>query len=162
MLNVRSFQAGDAEALGRVYHHAIREGAVEAYGAAAVRAWSPEAPSGANWAERLATAETVVAEAEGTPVGFMSLVPETGLIDLAFVLPEAARSGVASALYAVLEGRARATGLACLTTEASLLAEPFFAVQGFQVVARQEVERRGVMLKNCRMEKRLAAGEAAA
>ncbi|WP_298210913.1 hypothetical protein [Acidovorax sp.] len=39
----------------------------------------------------------------------------------------------------------------------SLRAEPFFAVHGFVVEQRQQVERRGVVLRNARMAKQLAA-----
>lgn len=107
------------------------------------------------WEDRLAAADTVVAVKGGAAVGFMSLDPTRGYLDLAFVLPEAMGQGVAAALYAVLEGRARALGLACLTTEASHLAEPFFARHGWRVVRRQRVERHGVMLSNALMEKAL-------
>ena len=161
MRQVRSYRDGDAKVLGEVFHKAIR-GATEAYGAEGVAAWSPAPPTGEAWAERLGAADTVLCEEDGKVLGFMSLVPETGLLDLAFVLPEVARSAVASGLYAVLEGRARARGQERLTTEASLLAEPFFSRLGWQVVKRQRVERRGVLLKNCVMEKRLSSGRAAA
>ena len=155
-MEVRSYRDGDANALGEVFHRSVREGAVSRYDAAQVAAWSPDVPSGEAWAARLAGAETVVATEGGLPVGFMSL-DVAGYLDLAFVVPEVMGRGVADALYAVLEGRARVAGQVCLTTEASLLAEPFFARHGWRVVARQEVERRGVTLKNARMEKRLEA-----
>ena len=50
---------------------------------------------------------------------------------------------------------ARSRGVACLSTQASLLAEPFFARHGWEVVRRQEVEMGGVVLENAWMEKRL-------
>ena len=137
MRQIRSYRPGDAEALGEVFHRSIRDGAVGAYGRAAVEAWSPAPPKGDAWERRLERADTVLAEENGTILGFMTMRSDTGLLDLAFVLPEAVRSGVASALYAVLEGRARARGLSHLTTEASLLAEPFFARLGWRVVQRQ-------------------------
>ena len=159
---VRSYAAGDAPALGEIFHRAVHEGAAGRYSAEERAAWSPRVPDTLKWQDRLAEAETVVAEGPDGPVGFMSLYLDRAYLDLAFVLPEAMGKGVAAALYAVLETRARATGLTRLTTEASLLAEPFFARQGWQIVKRQRVERLGVMIPNAVMEKDLVAGEAAA
>ncbi len=153
-MEVRSFRTNDAEALGAVFHAAVRQGASRRYDAAQLAAWSPDAPAGAHWAERLATADTVVADDEGRLLGFMAMDGQ-GYLDLAFVLPEVMGAGVSDLLYAVLESRARARGTACLTTQASLLAEPFFARHGWELVRRQEVEINGVVLKNAWMEKPL-------
>ena len=154
-VTVRTFAAEDADALGQVFHRAVREGANGLYSDDQVAAWSPEPPCGEKWSARLKKADTVVAAPEGAPVGFMSL-DDKGYLDLAFVLPEVMGQGVSDALYAVLEGRARAKGIGTLTTQASLLAEPFFARHGWHVTKRQEVELRGVVLKNAWMEKTLS------
>lgn len=152
--SVRSYAAEDAEALGQVFYRAVREGANARYSDEQVVAWSPEPPSGGVWRDRLSAADTVLAEQDNAPLGFMTL-DEKGYLDLAFVVPEAMGTGVSDAIYAVLEGRARARGIATLTTQASLLAEPFFARHGWQVTRRQEVEIRGVVLNNAWMEKHL-------
>lgn len=158
-MEVRSYQDGDAEPLGQVFHRAVREGAMARYDARQVKAWSPQAPSDTKWAERLAAADTVVASEDNRLVGFMSLNPD-GYLDLAFVLPDVMGQGVADLLYAVLETRARGRGIVHLTTQASLLAEPFFAKHGWSVSRRQEVEIREAILKNAWMEKELT-GKAA-
>ena len=153
-MEIRSYKPEDAVGLGRVFHRAVREGASARYDPVQVAAWSPEAPAGEIWAERLGAAETVVAEDKGRLLGFMTVNPD-GYLDLAFVLPEAMGQGVADAIYAVLETRARAKGVGRLSTQASLLAEPFFARQGWSVLRYQEVEIGGVILKNAWMEKPL-------
>ncbi|MBF9031988.1 GNAT family N-acetyltransferase [Rhodobacterales bacterium HKCCE3408] len=159
-LAVRPY-AGEAAALGRIFHRAVREGAASHYSDDERAAWSPAAPDGADWAGRLSAAETLVAERDGTPVGFIALV-DSHYVDFFYVLPEERGRGTAAALYAVIEGRARAAGTEVLTVHASLLAEPFFARQGWSVVAREEVMRNGVALRRAAMEKRLtAAGQAA-
>lgn len=154
-LTIRSYEPDDAIPLGRIYFRAVREGTTGHYSAEQRAAWAPHAPASAVWRRRLSHGETVVAEQDGHSVGFMTLLPESGLVDLAFVLPEVMGQGVAAALYAMLENRARAAGLQKLTTEASETARPFFARQGFQVLERQELVRDGVPLHNYRMEKRL-------
>ncbi len=161
-LTVRSYAEGDAIVLGEVFYRAVHEGAARRYSPEECAAWSPRPPASRAWEARLAEAETVVAERDGMPVGFMSLNPARGYLDLAFVSPDVMGTGVAWLLYAVLEGRARAAGLERLETEASHLAEPFFLRQGWQVVRRQSVERNGVILSNAVMEKAFGPKEAAA
>ncbi|MGR3511750.1 MAG: GNAT family N-acetyltransferase [Paracoccaceae bacterium] len=153
-MEIRSFELGDAAPLGEVFHRSVREGAAHRYGTHQVAAWAQHAPHGKAWETRLAEADTVVAVEGDTRLGFMN-VDANGYLDLAFVLPEHMGQGVSDLLYAVLEGRARARGTAKLTTQASLLAEPFFARQGWHVVRRQEVEINGVVLENAWMEKQL-------
>ncbi len=63
--------------------------------------------------------------------------------------------GVATKLYAAAEAHARGLGVARIFVEASLLAEPFFAKHGFIVEAREEIERRGVLIPRARMTKTL-------
>ncbi len=150
---VRTAGAEDYPALAEIFYLGVRRGARVAYSEAQCAAWCPEMPGGEAWTARLAGLEVVLAEVDGVPVGFMGLDVAKSLLDLAFVHPDHVRKGHSSALYAVIEGRARREGLTRLETEASRLAEPFFLSEGWRVVARQEVERRGVLLPNARMEK---------
>ena len=161
-MEIRAYRPSDADALGLVFHRSVREGARHAYTAEQVASWSPAPPSGADWQARLSGARTFVAVTDTGPVGFMSLniggfVNKGGYIDLAFVLPEHMGSGVASSLYAVLENHARADGVTRLTTQASLLAEPFFTRQGWHVTERQTVTRAKVDLPNAWMAKSLSS-----
>lgn len=155
VLTIRSYAPVDAIPLGRVYFRAVREGALKAYTAEQCSAWAPHAPASAVWRRRLAQGQTLVAEQAGEPVGFMTLLPD-GHLDLAFVLPEVMGKGVAAALYATLENRARVAAIAKLTSEASELARPFFLRHGWSVVQRQDLVRDGVPLHNYQMEKRLS------
>lgn len=161
---VRTARPEDASALAEIFYLGVRRGARLAYSEAQCAAWCPEVPSGEDWAGRLSGLDIVLSEVSGQVVGFMALDVEKALLDLVYVHPDHVRAGHASALYAVIEGRARRAGLTTIETEASRLAEPFFLAQGWRVVARQEVERRGVMIPNARMEKvlvRLPEGMAA-
>jgi putative acetyltransferase len=142
-------------ALARIFHRAVRKGAGRAYSRSQRAAWSPAPPAGPEWAARLAAGDTMVAERGGVRLGFMTLNMTTGFLDFAYVAPEAMGTGVADALYAVLEGRARVVGLARLDTEASRLAEPFLRRHGWEVTRRQEVERDGIKIPNAVMTKRL-------
>ena len=152
-MRVRAYRAGDAGALAQIFYDAIHISAGSAYDAAARAAWCPKVPGGPIWDQRLKNAITLVAEDMDQPMGFMSLLPDVGHIDLAFVDPAHGRNGIASMLCRHIELHARSLGFDRLTTDASLLAEHMFASRGWTVVKRQEIERRGVILRNCQMEK---------
>ena len=155
MLQIRSAEPADLDALAQVFFQAVREGARGVYSKAQCRAWCPAVPERAVWAERLAGSDVLVAEVDGKIAGFMTLIAARGFLDMAFVAPAFGRQGVGAALLSVLEGRARAAGLTRLETEASLLLEPLLVRQGWRVVTRQEVKRRGEVLRNAKMAKDL-------
>lgn len=150
---LRSYGPEDACALGDVFYHAVHEGAASKYSAEQRNAWQSSAPSGKAWEAKLAASDCIVALCEGKIVGFMSR--EGAILDMAYVLPEVMGKGVSGVLCAVIEGRARAEGITHMTVDASQLAETFFARRGWSLVRRQEIERRGVILQNCRMEKHI-------
>ena len=152
---IHRFRAGEGDRLGQLFHRSVREGTAGAYDAAQRAAWSPEPPQGPAWEGRLAAAITLVAWAGRDAVGFMTLDPETGYLDLAFVAPEMQGQGVAAMLYGVLERCARRRGVERLTADASELARGFFLKQGWQDGPRQQIERKGVGLHNYRMAKPL-------
>jgi len=157
-LLIRPYRPEDAAHLARVFHRAVRRGTGAHYSLVQRLAWSPRAGDGADWHARLSGIETVVAELPSGPVGFMALDAGQRFVDFAYVDPSVRGRGVAATLYAVLEGRARTMGLNRLQTEASRVAEPFFAARGWVVVHRQVVRRRGIGLPNALMEKDLAKG----
>jgi putative acetyltransferase len=159
---IRPYRPADAIGLASLFHRAVQEGTVQHYDAAQREAWCDSPPTNAAWRARVEEADTIVAEKDGVHLGFMTMDMETGYLDFAYVAPNVMGQGVASALYAVIEGRARVRGHARLETEASLLAEPFFRRNGWRVVKRQEVERGGVKIPNAAMEKRLIRRFAAA
>ena len=152
---IRRYRPLDAAAIARVFHDSVHGLAKAAYTPAQLNAWSPRRRD-ARWYEtRARSREIWVAERAGDIVGFAELESD-GHVDMVYVAPEAARRGVASALYQALEGHARAAGLARLFVEASETALPFFIRMGFENPRRREVARDGVVLHNYAMEKRLA------
>lgn len=161
-LLLRPYRPEDAAHLARVFHRAVRQGTGAHYSLVQRLAWSPRADGGAAWHARLCGIETVVAEGPGGPVGFMALNMAESFVDFAYVDPSVRGRGVGAALYAVIEGRARTSGLSRLQTEASRVAEPFYRARGWVVLHRQVVRRRGIGLPNALMEKDLRAGRVAA
>lgn len=145
----------DFDALGRVFHAAVREAAT-AYSEAQRMAWSPAPRTGEAWANLLCGQHVWLAETEDRPLGFMTLTPE-GYVDFAFILSEAQGHGVFRRLYTGLETQARTLGLTRLWTDASLHAKAPFEAMGFAVQYPEWVDRGGETLKRFRMEKMLDA-----
>lgn len=163
-LIIRPYRPEDAGALALVFHRAVRRGTARHYSLPQRIAWSPRAHPAAYWHARLSRLDTMVAADARGPLGFMALDLDQAFLDFAYVAPEAAGQGVGAALLAIVEGRAKSAGIDRLETEASRVAEPFFAHRGWQVLARQRVRRHGIALPNALMDKVLvaAAKEAAA
>jgi GNAT superfamily N-acetyltransferase len=155
-MKLRDYRPEDRDRLIDLFRDTVRSLALSDYTKAQVRAWAPDVIDQAAWARRLAANRTLVAEVDGRIVGFAELTEE-GHIEMLFCHKDHQGKGVGSALLAGLERTARDRGLARLSTEASLTARPFFEARGFQVEARQEVERRGQRLVNFAMTESLAA-----
>jgi putative acetyltransferase len=161
-LTYRPCRVTDAPGLAMLYHRAVHEGAGRHYSAAQCAAWSPAPPMDEGWRHRLIAAQTIVAAQGDQLFGFMTLDPATGWLDFAYVAPEAMGQGVADTLYAITEGRARATGLRDLETEASLLGERFFRRHGWRVLRRTQKIRDDIALPSVLMRKALAGPRFAA
>lgn len=78
-----------------------------------------------------------------------------GHLDRLYVHKDYQGQGVASALVNKFELKAKEQGLYEMDTEASITAKPFFERLGYQVIAKQSVERKGVLLVNYRMSKKI-------
>jgi putative acetyltransferase len=150
-ISVRRYLPSDADATLDIFLRAIREVAAKDYTKAQIDAWARiDDPKG--WAARRGSRPAWIAELQSKPIGFTDLVPD-GYLDMLFVHPEYQGMGVASALLAQVENKARDLGLHRIHTEASITALPFFERRGFRVVNSQTVEKRGEMLQNFLMEK---------
>ena len=96
----------------------------------------------------------LIAELDGQPVGLGSLVVDNTELRSCYVVPEAARMGVGSALVQEIERIARGRGLTHLELDASLNAEPFYAALGYEAVERGEhVLRSGLRMAAVKMRK---------
>jgi putative acetyltransferase len=154
---IRGYRPQDCRSLADLYTDTIRRVASSDYTPAQIAAWAPIPPDYARIAPGFATRPTFVAELDGAIAGFSDLEPD-GHIHMMYVHADHQGQGVATALLAHIEGKARQAGLSRLYSEISLTARPFFLRRGFTVLARQEVPLRGQSLSNFRMEKPLCDG----
>lgn len=80
----------------------------------------------------------LLAEIDGTPVGLGCLVLQNSELRACYVVPEAARKGVGTAIVGEIERIAKQHRLDHLQLDASINAEPFYAALGYEVVERGE------------------------
>ncbi len=152
-ISLRRYTMDDADITLALFQRAVREVASRDYTPAQIEAWAGHIDRRV-WGNNLERQSTWVAMRENTLAGFASL-NDHGHLDMLFVSPDHQRRGVARALLMTAEQAAWQRGMDRMTTEASLTALPFFKARGFEVVKAQEIERRGQVLKNFRMEKAL-------
>ncbi|MEH7829583.1 GNAT family N-acetyltransferase [Gemmobacter denitrificans] len=153
-IDIRPLAADDYPAVGRIFFCAIHEGTRAAYDAAQRLAWAGETIDLDRWKARVAALTGFVAECKGEPVGFIT-IDRSGYVDLAFVLPSTGRSGIGGRLLGAAADWANAHGARQMTTEASLVARPFFEKHGWHVVEEETVLRMGVALRRFRMRRDL-------
>ncbi len=151
---IRPFMPEDAPALAGVFRRSTEELGPRDYSPAQVAAWASRVPDASAFRSRLTDGRKVFVAELGKPVGFIDLEPD-GHIDLLYVTPDVAGTGVAVALYKTLEQAARQTGLTRLYTEASEAARRFFLKQGFTELHRRDFDLSGIKIHNYAMEKRL-------
>ena len=152
---LRPYQPHDLEPLVRTFTDSVHVLARPFYDDAQRAAWAPSQADLDEWRARLAGISVLVAEEQGVLAGFIGYTPN-GHVALLYTASHAARSGVASKLYAHVESEWRRSGVPRAFSEVSLAARPFFERQGFAVVAEESVERRGAMFRRFQMAKELA------
>lgn len=153
-MNIRDYRDTDLSAVVTVFTESVHELGRQHYDAAQRAAWAPREPDHGEWAARLDVQHVLVADGGDELLGFIAYTDD-GHIDLLYTAPGAPRRGVATALYRAAEAALLVRGVRELHTEASLVAQPFFAAQGFCVAEEQQVERRGVTFRRFAMRKRI-------
>ena len=149
---LRPYVPTDAAATLRCFQRAVRDTASRDYNPEQIESWA--AVDVEAWGRRRASTETWVADRDGQLVGFTD-VNHDGYIDMMFVDPDVARTGVASALLNNTIDLVRRRGGRELTVQASITARLFFERHGFSVTSEQRVELRGSELTNYRMRRAL-------
>ncbi|MTJ09463.1 GNAT family N-acetyltransferase [Anabaena sp. UHCC 0204] len=151
---VREYQISDTQAIMKLFYDTVHQINIGDYTQEQVNAWTGESMDYEFWHQRLQSKRPFIAENHGEIVGFAEL-EANGHIDCFYCHSQYQRQGIGSKLLTHLENIAISRGINRLYAEVSITAKSFFQYQGFTIVKEQEVERRGVKLKNYVMEKYL-------
>lgn len=130
----------DVEAIVAVHHAAVRALAGLDYPPEVIDAWSPPPGEGRyRWIRAAMTGLEelwVVAEINGSVIGFGSVVPGNRELRSLYVHPRAAGRGVGTTILSRLEATALDRGVDVLQLDSSLNAERFYRGRGWKVVER--------------------------
>lgn len=146
---LRDYRPDDCEALAALFYETVHAVNKKDYTPAQLDAWATGTVDLAAWNASFSAHKTVVAWSGGKIVGFGDM-DERGYLDRLYVHRDFQGRKIATAICDELE---RAVG-GGYSVHASITARPFFENRGYRTVARQEVFRRGVALRNYKMEKR--------
>lgn len=153
-LSMRPMLPEDVPMLAEIFRASVEELCAEDYSDAQIEAWVASIDDEAAFGKRLGGQLTLVATANGAPIGFASLKGNENL-DMLYVHPGATRLGAASMLVDALERLAQSRGAKKLTVDASDTAHDFFKNRGYAPQSRNTVTRGDEWLANTTMEKPL-------
>lgn len=150
-MRIRIYEIADTKEIMKLFYDTIHEVNIRDYTEEQVAAWAPANMDIEVWIKSLGSKFTYVAE-EDKIIGFGEL-EANGHIDRFYCHKDFQRKGVGKKILEQIELKAKSLGVEKLFTEASITAKPFFESQGFIVIKKQEVERRGQKLINFVMKK---------
>ncbi len=157
---VRPMQAHEARQFLEIHHDSVRGLAANDYPASVIEAWAPLPVTDERLQRFLQNHDNeirLIAELNGEPVGIGALVLANSELRACYVLPNAARHGIGTALVAEIERLARKHGIRELHLESSINAEPFYAALGYRLEKRGEhLVAPGVPMAAIKMRKELS------
>ena len=153
-MKIRTYEISDTKKIVKLFYDTVHEVNIRDYTKAQVDAWAPGATDIQNWRQSSSSKFTFVAVEGDTIAGFGEL-ERNGHIDRFYSHKDFQRQGVGRLILKQIESKAKDLGINKLFTEASITARPFFESQGFMVIRKQEVERRGQKFINFPMEKNI-------
>ena len=143
----------EAATFFQIHSRSVRGLAAEHYPSAVIEAWTGPL----NKERFLANPDKeirLIADLDGEPVGFGALVLDPAELRACYVVPEAARHGVGTALVRELERIALQNGVTRLDLLSSLNAEPFYAALGYEATeATNHVLGSGQVMAAVKMSK---------
>jgi putative acetyltransferase len=154
---IRDLRHGEERLFLELQAQSIRGLAAGHYPPEVIDAWCV-APTAENLARFITNAEherRLFAELDGKVVGLAALVLEGSELRACYVLPEAVRKGVGTALVREMERLAAAEQLDHLELLSSINAEPFYAALGYESGGSTEHYLRGHPMAAVKMSKRL-------
>jgi putative acetyltransferase len=156
-ITVRQMRHDEARMFLELHSRSIRGLAAAHYSPAVIEAWTVPLTDDnlARFVENVEKEMRLIAEIDGEPVGLGALVVANCELRACYVVPEAARKGVGTALVHEIERIARENDVSELELLASLNAEPFYASLGYIAQERTELLMRGQPMAAVRMSKRL-------
>ncbi|HEY1009937.1 MAG: GNAT family N-acetyltransferase [Daejeonella sp.] len=157
-LSFRIARPADLQEMQYLFVDTVTNVCSEDYTEAQIQAWTSGVANTQRWLERFDEQYVLLAIINDQIAGF-GTIKDGNYIDMFFVHTDFQRQGIAGKLYAQLEEKASELNSDYIDSDVSITAKPFFEKMGFNVLAKQSVERQGIELVNYRMRKELNSGE---
>jgi putative acetyltransferase len=154
MLTIRHGNLNDLSDLQRLFEGTVTTVCRADYDEAQTTVWASSVENTTRWESIVKEQYLLVAEDDGLIVGFCSLA-EGHYVDMLYVHKNHQSKGIATQLYHAIEAHARTLAIPVLTSDVSKTAKAFFEKVGFALITPQTVVRKGVMIDNYKMAKRL-------
>ena len=146
---LREYIPKDCKTLAELFFNTIHIVNAKDYSEEQLNAWATGHIDLEQWNHSFLSHYTVVAEIDGTVVGFGD-IDNTGYLDKLFVHADFQHQGIAAAICDKLEQTSHSEKI---VTHASITAKGFFEKRGYKIVAKQQVQRQGILLTNYVMER---------
>lgn len=156
-IKIIRFRNSDMKEIMELFYETVHSINAQDYSPAQLDVWAPKEEQvrrEQSWMESLSNNISFVARMNDVIVGFADM-SHSGYLDRLYVHKHFQRQGIASSLVDVIESEAKKLALMELSTEASITAKPIFVNRGYQIVQKQNIERKGVTLVNYKMIKAL-------
>ena len=152
-MHLREYQRNDQEEILRLFYDTVHIVNAQDYTREQLDVWASGNEDKESWHRSLQEHYSIVAVEDGQIIGFGDILND-GYLNRLFVHRDYQQRGVGGAICRQLEcypKQSSPKGL--LTVHASVTAKPFFEARGYQVVKKQTVQRKGILLTNYFMEK---------
>lgn len=147
-MKLRRYQPSDCKEVTELFYNTVHIINAKDYTKEQLDAWATGQVDLKKWNQSLQEHYCIVAVNNKIIVGFGD-IDKYGYLDRLFVHTDYQRKGIATAICNKLEQAVEGK----VTTHASITAKPFFEKRGYEVLKKQEVERRRIFLINFVMEK---------
>lgn len=150
-IRIRKYEESDCEEIYNLFYDTVHTVNAADYSEEQLDVWAVKDADLTEWRKSFLIHQTFVAVSDGKIVGFGD-IDNTGYFDRLYVHKDYQRIGIATALCNILEDAVNATEI---ETHASITAKPFFLKRGYEVVRENRVNRKGIILTNYIMRKKL-------
>ena len=145
---IRKYESSDCKEMAELFFNTVHSVNVKDYTKQQLDAWVSGQVDLEKWDQFFQEHFSIVAVENDIIVGFGD-IDKTGYLDRLYVHKNYQGKGIATAICDQLESNVKEN----IITHASITAKPFFEKRGYKVVKEQQVERKGIFLKNYIMEK---------
>ena len=152
-MKLRLATSEDFLAVKKLFQETVRNVCTGDYSPEEIEAWTSvieEEP--ARWLKKIEEQYFLLIEIDQELVGMGSLL-NGDYIDIMYVHQDHQGKGIAKLLLSELEAEAAKQGKTHLTSDVSITARPFFEKKGFQVLHKNEIPRKDVILINYHVQK---------